>query len=168
MDYDRGRVYQCTKCCFVGEKRAAIKHYASKHFGVDEHMFSCELCNFSTDNKQLMKRHPSFYAPHSKARLFATEQGIYRGSDEAYLKVNPNPQQVDPEQHLSKWKQEASVLFWITKRKPKPSSAAGSAQQLISSINLPVLQSALTSYFETNPVYNPSPLNLPSVPSTTE
>ncbi|CAC5398530.1 unnamed protein product [Mytilus coruscus] len=109
---------------FTGETRAAIKHYASKHFGVDEHMFSWELCNFSTDNKQMMKRHLSFYTPHSKARLFATEQGIYRGSDEAYLKVNPTPQQVDPELHLSKWEQEASVLFWITKRKPKPSAAA--------------------------------------------
>ncbi|CAC5407735.1 unnamed protein product [Mytilus coruscus] len=165
MDYEKGRVYKCTKCCFVGEKRAAIKHYASKHFGVDEHMFSCELCNFSTDNKQLMKRHPSFYTPHS---TFCHCTGNIPGQRRPYFKVNPTPQQVDPELHLSKWEQEASVLFWITKRKPKPSAAAGSAPQPISSINLPVLQSALTSFFETNPIYNPSPLNLPVVPSAIE
>lgn len=105
-----------------------------------------------------MKRHPSFYAPHSKARPFATEQGIYRGSNEVYLKVNPIPLEVDPELHLSNWAQQASVLFWITKRKPKPSAAAGSAQQHISSINILVLPSVLTSCNETNPVYNTSPL----------
>ncbi|CAG2229209.1 unnamed protein product [Mytilus edulis] len=169
MDYDRGRVYQCTKCYFVGEKRAAIKHYPCKHFGEKEHILSCDqLCHFSSDNKQLMKRHPSFYAPHNNARLFTTEKGIYRGSDEVYVKVNSNPQQVDPDLHLSKWEQEASLLFWITKKKPKPSAAAGSAQQLIPSVDLPVLKSALASYFGSIPMSNPSPLDCPSIAVTNE
>lgn len=45
--------------------------------------YSCELCIFST-NQQLMKGHLSFFAPSvCKARVFATEQGIYRGSGQA-------------------------------------------------------------------------------------
>ncbi|VDH92767.1 Hypothetical predicted protein [Mytilus galloprovincialis] len=158
MDYDRGRVYQCTKCYFVGEKRAAIKLYPCKHFGEKEHILSCDqLCHFSSANKQLMKRHPSFYAPYNNARLFTTEKGIYRGSDE-----------VDTDLHLSKWEQDASLLFWITKKKPKPSAAAGSAQQLIPSVDLPVLKSALASYFGSIPMSNPSPLNCPSIAVTNE
>lgn len=168
MDYDRGRVYQCSKCNFVGEKRAAIKHYACKHFGEKEHLLSCELCHFSSDNRQLMKRHASFYAPHNNARLFATEHGIYRGNDEVYVKENPNPQQVDPEIHLSKWEQEASLLFWVTKKKPQPCAAAGSAQQSVPSIDLPILKSALASYFGSIPTSLTPSFNCPPIPATLE
>lgn len=150
MDYDRGRVFQCA---ILSERRGQPLNITRVNILLTRNiifMLSCEL-SFFTDNKQLMKRHPSFYAPHNNARLVATEQGIYRGSDAAYVKVNANPQQVDPELHLSKWEQEDSLLFWITKKKPKPSTAAGSAQQFIPSINLPILQSALTFYLEINP-----------------
>ncbi|VDI57045.1 Hypothetical predicted protein [Mytilus galloprovincialis] len=83
-------------------------------------------------------------------------------------KENPNPQQVDPEIHLSEREQEASLLFWITKKNPQPFAAAGSAQQSVPSIDLPVLKSAMVSYFGSIPTSNTLPLDCPPIPAITE
>ena len=148
MEYDRGRVYQCTKCSYTGEKRSAIRHYTNQHFTMHDHKYFCSLCGFSSNLWQKMKRHSSFYLPHSTAKSNALMYNNYLGSDEQYYISNSEPTVVDPNIHLIRWEQEASNQYWVSRRRTKPvTAAAGSLEQLAA--KLPALQTALSTVLNT-------------------
>lgn len=121
MDYaiksDRGRVYQCTICPFKGERKAAVKHFMSKHFQVEDHIYRCTLCGFHSSDVQMFKRHPNFFKLHSTQKDLRTASGSFTCDDDYFI-TNPNPRQVDPDKDLKRWDAEESNAYWQARRKP--------------------------------------------------
>ena len=132
---DRGRVYECTQCSFLGERKMAIKHY-QKHFSSEEHQFRCRLCGFSSSDKQMFKRHSSFYTSHNQQKAQLVSSGLYLGSDDQYVVTNPTPRTVNPDIDLKRWEAEPSAKHWLSKRKtsmPAPAAVITPLQQPVSS-----------------------------------
>lgn len=127
---DRGRVYECTQCQFLGEKAACIKHFTNKHFGAEDHIYLCEMCNFCTSDSQKFKRHPTFYLAHNSTKINLISCGTYRGSDELYVKVNKSPRIIDVDAELKRWEAGPSAVYWQSKRKNAKLSLATNTNTL--------------------------------------
>ena len=74
---DRGRVYQCTICDFLGERKTALKHFKTKHVTAHEEQYHCNICSFHSHDFQLIKRHGSFYKPHNALKEEFMKDGNY-------------------------------------------------------------------------------------------
>jgi len=122
MDYDRGRVYGCTACSFVGEKRAAIKHFSAKHFQANDYAYQCDLCMFSNNQLSMMKRHSTFYSPHAVAKALAIRHQSYKGTDGAHIIQNSQVRDVNIEQDIVRWSAEDSKLYWTSRRRQTPTA----------------------------------------------
>ena len=116
LQHDRGRVYECTKCPFLGEKRDAEKHFANKHFGPDEVAHKCTICGFASNNLKLYKRHKYITTAHNAnlAILQAADKSV---TEEGHHHINKNPRVVNPEVDLRRWEALPSALHWSTRRR---------------------------------------------------
>ena len=114
---DRGRVYQCTKCDFLRERKTALKHFRTKHVTADEEQYCCNMCCFHSHDFQLIKRHGSFYKPHHELKEEFIKAGNYLGSDDQHIVENKNFRKVDPEKDLKGWEAAESNAHWFSTSK---------------------------------------------------
>jgi len=115
---DRGRVYECLTCNYKGERKAVLKHFRARHIQATERQYHCTLCNFSTDDQNMLKRHPNFFRPHHLQKEVMVAAGTYLGQDYLYIKVNENPRSVCEEKDIRRWEAAESALYWESRRKP--------------------------------------------------
>jgi len=115
---DRGRVYQCLTCDYKGERKAVLKHFKTKHIQPAERQYHCTLCKFSTDDKNMLKRHANFYKPHALQKEVMVAAGTYLGHDDVYIKENEHPRVISEEKDIKRWEAAESALYWESRRKP--------------------------------------------------
>lgn len=128
---DRGRVYQCTICDFLGERKTALKHFRTKHVTAHEEQYHCNICSFHSHDFQLIKRHGSFYKPHNALKEEFMKDGNYLGSDDQHIIENENFRKVDPERDLKRWEAAESNAHWFSKCKKSTAVVASSTLKLI-------------------------------------
>ena len=131
---ERGRVYACSLCNFKGEKRAAVKHFESKHFESGDCLYQCRLCAFGCNDHQKFKRHVSFFGFHAQRKAVEMAKGTFLGNDESYQIVNANPRVVNVDTELTKWDVTQSANYWQSRRKV-PAVLPESATNIISAVS---------------------------------
>ena len=136
---DRGRVYQCTICDFLGERKTALKHFRTKHVTVHEAQYHCSICSFHSHDFQLIKRHGSFYKPHNALKEEFMKDGNYLGSDDQHIIENENFRKVDPERDLKRWEAAESNAHWFSKCKKSTAVVASSTLKLIQPVVPPTV-----------------------------
>jgi hypothetical protein len=140
---DRGRVYQCTICDFLGERKTALKHFRTKHVTANEEQYHCNICSFHSHDFQLIKRHGSFYKPHNALKEEFMKDSNYLGSDGQHIVENENFRKVDPERDLKRWEAAESNAHWFSMCKKSTAVVASSTLKLIQPV-VPVVNISTT------------------------
>ena len=95
-----------------------LKHFRARHIQATERQYHCTLCNFSTDDENMLKRHPNFFRPHHLQKEVMVAAGTYLDQDDLYIKVNENHRSVCEENDIRRWEAAESALYWESRRKP--------------------------------------------------
>ena len=124
----RGRVYECPKCDWRGEKTWALEHYAKTHCAIDEAPHSCTLCKFKAGNFQTLMKHTKqqkHLRKLAKQQKDPTEVLLHNGTEGHILR---KIRTLDAEASAKYWQQKKEATK-TTKTKPPKEAPDVATQQ---------------------------------------